>query len=218
MRKYVTAATALLFFAALPVLANKPVPTPGPAPDPPSLCDSIAGNLVMNCGFETGDFTDWTRSGNLGFTGVTNGSVEGLSAHSGSYFAFLGPIGSDGFISQTLATTAGATYQLQWFLGSDGGTPNDFDAEINGVPLFSQTNIPSTGATYTLYAESFVGTGSDALTFSFRNDPGYLALDDISVTPALAAVPEPTSVVLLLSLIALAGVALRRRISHRLVN
>ena len=30
----------------------------------PSICDGIAGNIVSNCGFESGDFTSWTRSGN----------------------------------------------------------------------------------------------------------------------------------------------------------
>ena len=41
----------------------------------PSICDSIAGNLVANCGFETGTFSSWTQSGNTDFTG-TNGNVH----------------------------------------------------------------------------------------------------------------------------------------------
>ena len=35
----------------------------------PSLCDSIAGNLVANCGFETGDFTGWTPGWHSGVAG-----------------------------------------------------------------------------------------------------------------------------------------------------
>src|SRR5258707_4542450 len=43
-------------------------------------CARVAGNLVVNCGFETGDFTGWTRSGDQGFT-----SIDTVSAHSGTY-------------------------------------------------------------------------------------------------------------------------------------
>jgi hypothetical protein len=42
-------------------------------PDPASICDHVAGNLVKNCGFETGNLTDWTSipgRGSRGF-GVT---------------------------------------------------------------------------------------------------------------------------------------------------
>jgi len=28
-----------------------------------SYCDGVAGNLIANCGFETGDFTDWALAG-----------------------------------------------------------------------------------------------------------------------------------------------------------
>ena len=61
----------------------------------PSICDSIAGNLVANCGFETGTFSSWTQSGNTGSTD-TDGDI-----HSGSFGAEFGPIGSLGFIAVT---------------------------------------------------------------------------------------------------------------------
>jgi hypothetical protein len=203
MRKslYFTVATSTLLLAALPLLAQKTLPS-GSAPDPASICDAIAGNLVANCGFETGDFTDWTQSGNTGFTGVTGGYY----ANSGNYGAYLGPVGSDGDLSQTIGTSAG-TYQLQFWLNSDGSTPNDFAATVNGNTLFSVTDLPAQG--YTEYTYDFVATGPSDLTFSFRNDPGYLGLDDISV---VSTVPEPTSVMWLIAMLPIVAFVLRRRL------
>src|SRR5437879_1853568 len=95
----------------------------------PSICDSVTGNLVSNCGFETGTFASWTQSGNTGFTGVSGGGVE----NSGASGAFFGPVGSLGFITQVLSTTAGGTYDLTFWLRADAGTPNRFQASWNGA-------------------------------------------------------------------------------------
>jgi PEP-CTERM motif len=175
-------------------------------------CTTVPGNIVANCGFETGDLTDWTQSGNVGFVGVVAANPPFLP-HSGSYFASLGPVGSDGYLSQSLATTAGTTYQLQWYLGSDGGTPNDFDAEVSGV-MFTVNNLPGTSGAYLDYMLNFVAAGPTTLSFSFRDDPGYLALDDISVTPVAGTTPEPSSVLLFATgLMALGGSIKRKLIS-----
>lgn len=161
-------------------------------------------NLVVNGGFETGDFTGWIQSGNLGFT-----FVDG-NPHSGNDAAWLGPIGSDGFLSQILATTPGQSYSLDFWLYSFGGTPNDFSARWNGTPVFSQSNIPANP--YALNSFTVFGTGSDTLTFGFRNDPSYLLLDDVSVEASGPVIPEPGTLMLVGS--GLIAIARRRRVTH----
>src|SRR5258707_12300680 len=85
-----------------------------------AACDRVPGNLVVNCGFETNDFTGWIRSGNPGFT-----NIDMPSAHSGTYGLDIGPVGSMGFIEQPLATTPGASYRLCYWLANPGGPSNE---------------------------------------------------------------------------------------------
>ncbi len=155
---------------------------------------AASSNLVYNDGFEIGDFTGLILSGN-----PIPGVVDTSSPHSGTYAANLFAAGSPGYMEQMLSTTPGTTYQLTYFLESDGGVPNLFSAQITGTTLFSATNIPS--QSYTGYFFSFVATGTSTdLKFGFRDDPGSLHLDDVSVT----ATPEPGSLYLLALPLALA--------------
>ena len=148
---------------------------------------AAASNLVYNGGFESGDFTGWILSGN-----PIPGVVDTSSPHSGTYAANLFAAGSPGYMEQILSTNPGTTYQLSYFLESDGGVPNLFSAQIAGTTLFNATDIPS--QPYTEYSFSFLATGASTdLKFGFRDDPGSLHLDDISAT----ATPEPGSVYLL---------------------
>ena len=84
-----------------------------------------AGSLVVNGGFETGDFSGWDLNDpSLGtFVATAFGSYV---PNSGDYFAALGASGLPGTVSQDLNTTAGTTYILDYFLASDGFTPNEF--------------------------------------------------------------------------------------------
>jgi hypothetical protein len=198
-----------LLFGLASVLAAKTPPSGPVNPDPPSVCDAIAGNLVANCGYETGTFSSWTVTG-AGPT-VVEGAGFDTGPNSGSYFAALGAVGSDGHVAQTLSTVAGQTYTFNFFLASDGGTPSDFTAQWDGTTLVSLTNTPATP--YIPYSFTVTGTGSDTILFNARNDPSYWGLDDVSVV-ASTATPEPSSLIgslLMLGLLAGCGAIYKRR-------
>ena len=167
---------------------------------------AFADNLIVNGGFGSGSFNGYTTA-NLTYTSVVASGVDDHSAYAGSYYAALGNVGTDGCISQTISDTAGQLYNFSFELASDGATPNDFSASVDSTTLLSLTNIPAGG--YNLYSFDFVGTGSDSISFTERDDPGYLALDTINVS---AVTPEPSSILLLATGMAATAGALRRRL------
>jgi hypothetical protein len=169
------------------------------------LLPTIASaDLVFNGGFELGDFTGWILSGN-----PIPGMVDMANPHSGQFAADLRALGSQSFMEQPLATTPGALYDLTYFLDVSkpftSGTVVKFLAQINGITVFDQKNIPP--QPYTRYSFPFIATGTSTdLKFGFQYDAGSFFLDDISVN----AVPEPSSVWLGFLVTAFAIVAMRR--------
>src|ERR1700720_434988 len=69
-----------------------------------------AAELVTNGSFETGDFTGRSLTGNTCFTGVDGNAVPG----DGIFAAFLGPVGSNGTLPQTLDTLPGRFYNINF--------------------------------------------------------------------------------------------------------
>jgi hypothetical protein len=149
---------------------------------------SISTSLVLNGGFELGSFADWATSGNFDFCSVYSGSPP---AHSGIYGAALGPFGSPGYISQTVSTLPGQTYQISCWLYCDGSTPNEFLVFWNGVTVYDGVNIGTTFWTNLQFQASATST-STPLKLGFRNDNSYFALDDIAVSEAILSAPSFT--------------------------
>jgi subtilase family serine protease len=153
----------------------------------------VGQELVQDGGFEAGDFSYWFLAGKNAAenTFVDDGTTTKLTPHSGTYFAALGQTNVLGHLSQTLPTRAGQPYLLSFWLTSadlGGGTvPNEFQVRWNGQSILDQRNVGAFD--WTNYQFVVIANGSASLLdFGFRDDPGYLALDDISVVP----IPAPS--------------------------
>ncbi|HTR43909.1 MAG TPA: kelch repeat-containing protein [Pseudomonadales bacterium] len=139
--------------------------------------------LVQNGGFETGNFTGWNLNGDGGtFNFVGNSSdYPEFSPHSGTYAAYMGEVGLNAYLFQTLTTIPGQQYLFSsWVNSPDGVTPNECSIAWNGTTLFDEVNMPVTGWTNLTFMVTATGT-STVIQFGFRDDDSYLGLDDVSV-------------------------------------
>jgi hypothetical protein len=134
-----------------------------------------AQELVINGGFETGNFSGWTEFGEPGYIGVNT-----HWPHSGQYYGFFGPFTSAG-IRQTLAVQAGSQVRVSfWYQSEFGDTPNSILATLGSLTIANISNVTST--TYTQFTATVtVAESNPVLSFAFYDPPDYLDMDDVSV-------------------------------------
>ena len=183
MKKYIVGCAALLVSFAARALPSDKLESDYPVvvdvreiDDPgPSECTAFPGNLAANCGFETGTFAPWIQSGDMSFT-----SVSARSAASGNFGAEFGPTGSDGFITQNIATTVGRTYAVSFKLRSSG-QPNRFSVSWNGSVVYSLDNSPDFPFMWVSIGGLMATSTSTPLRFGFFNPPDWWFFDDVIV-------------------------------------
>jgi hypothetical protein len=168
-------------------------------------------NLVVDGGFEDHGASfgsDWTLSA-ASPNSPADTSVSGNNPHSGSFAAQLGSVGYVTTISQTLATTATATYSLTLWIAPNGSGPNEYQVSWNGNIIFDSTlNTGQVTPFGTVVAGTYMeftftnlvaSTSSTVLAIGGRQDPGFSQLDDVDVEQTAgpsSAVPEPSTFVL----------------------
>ncbi len=152
----------------------------------------VGQNLVVNGGFETGDFTGWTLAGDtvVGreiYDEVISSNSTYQAVHSGVYGAFLGD-DKVATLSQPLATQPGHSYYLSlWLDNPQTGSGQSFSVNWNtntavASPVYALSSPPAftwTNLTFILNATA----SNTVLQFAVQNTPNYFGMDDVSVTP-----------------------------------
>lgn len=154
-----------------------------------SSTNANATNLVVNGGFETGDFTGWTIDPVSYPMYIVTSPV-----YSGTYAAQIAgySYGAD-TLTQTIATTGGDEYTLSFWIYQQNIGPTTFlDVTWDGTTIVSMS-YPSSDSgdiPYVNFTAPVVGTGSDTLQFISANDPGWTYVDNVSLT---SGIPEAST-------------------------
>ena len=143
-----------------------------------------AGDLLVNGGFENGNFSGWSWTGDADFTGV---GYDPSFAEGGSFYVYAGgPIGSDGYLSQSFADTAGAALTVSGWINGDGAGYSEVGLYWDGAPVVFLSPVPATDGWERISAV-VTATGFDTFAVGFRDDPSYVFLDNFAVsTPELS--------------------------------
>ncbi len=176
-------------------------------------------DLIVNGGFETGDFTGWTQSGWLIDTTNPNSGVYAAATGCGGASCTTVGDPNSAYLYQDVATTIGTKYTLTFFYNSGqlAATASELlvlwgDPNAPGLStVVDFVNVNTSGA-YAEYTGTVTATSAmSELEFLGRQDLDFYSLDNVSlVGGTVTSVPEPASKLLLfmglmISLISLLG-------------
>ncbi|HTB85799.1 MAG TPA: protease pro-enzyme activation domain-containing protein [Candidatus Sulfotelmatobacter sp.] len=153
---------------------------------------AIGQNIVMNGGFEAGDFTGWTFAGdtvigNSIYDAVVTEAEASGTVHSGNFGAFLGESGFLATLTQTLPTATNQIYQLSFWLNNpSAGDRQEFVANWNGTNLIDLVDPPASAGWTNFQFLVTANVTDTVLQFGAENDPNYFGFDDVSVIPVPA--------------------------------
>jgi len=178
-RKICVLAFALVLVPAVSMAQDKKDVQPSSGNTYPN-CNAVFGNIVANCGFETGDFTGWMQEGDPTFTGVNTTAAHhyGVPFPSG-FGAFFGPTGALGCIFQDVTTPA-FHYDISLWL-TNAGSPNQFTVQWNGAFLSNTSNLFDFGWTQLAYPNVFTAPAVSRIEICFFNPPNFFYVDDVVV-------------------------------------
>src|SRR6266852_6349705 len=138
-------------------------------------CSEVSENLVKNCGFEQGCFSDWAVST------LTTTVESGEIAHSGDFGVKFDPGVAVGWIGQGVSTTPGQSYTLSFWLRSEA--PNRFDLWWDDVIVYT-VDLPATPYQQVVIDGLLASSDSAMFWFWFTSPTDYVYIDDIVVVPS----------------------------------
>lgn len=147
-------------------------------PDP-GECYQVEGNLVDNCGWETGCWHAWRIVGEIDVAG-------GEVAHSGEWGGIVKAHQEVEFMGQPLATVAGQAYTLSFWMRNP--EPLDrlqilwIDGDVVDTVL-DLVDVPAEGYTQFVVPDLIATSDSMEIYWAIGNAPGDIDFDDVVVAP-----------------------------------
>ena len=165
-----------------------------------------------------GSGNDVALTSNTEYTGSAANPTY-YNAHSGGQWLDLSGSADNGArvgVSQTVATTAGMTYSLGFWVGSFVDALTTVELDVDGAFVGNFTSptggsSPGEGVNYVNFSVPVTATGiSTTFAFFYAGGRSVAGLDDVSFSSTAAAVPEPASWALMITGFGVLGAAMRR--------